>query len=66
MSVTSEEIKQLVIARLETMPSTMKVSLGDRGVFNKEELIAEIQKNSDIGEKIIEVHLNYLRSFSKQ
>jgi len=63
--VSKEEIKKLVIARLETMPPTMKISLGNPGVFNKEQLIQEVKKDSEIGEKIIEVHLSYLRSFSK-
>lgn len=65
MTVSSEEIKKLIIARLGTMPSTMKVSLGSAGVFDKEQLIEEVKKDSEIGEKIIEVHLSYLRSFSR-
>lgn len=66
MPISQEEIKKLVIARLQTMPPTMKVSLGDAGVFDRERLIEEVKKDTEIGELIIETHLNYLRSFSKQ
>ena len=66
MSITEEEIKKLVIARLGKMPPTMKVSLGSYGVFDKYQLAEEVKKSSEVGEKIIEVHLAYLRSFSRQ
>ncbi|MFH1224372.1 MAG: hypothetical protein V1676_01060 [Candidatus Diapherotrites archaeon] len=65
MAISKDEIKKLVIARLETMPPTMKISLGSMGVFSKEELIGEVRQGSKIGEKIIEIQLSYLRSFSK-
>ncbi len=65
MPVSQQEIKKLVIARLQTMPSSMNVSLGSMGTFDREQLIEQVKKDTDIGEKIIEVHLNYLRSFAK-
>lgn len=65
MAISREEIRKLVIARLQTMPPTMKVSLGSSGVFDKNQLIEEVKEGSKIGEKITEVHLNYLRSLSK-
>jgi hypothetical protein len=65
MPVSQQEIKKLVIARLQTMPPSMNVSLGSMGTFDREQLIEQVKKDTDIGEKIIEVHLNYLRSFAK-
>jgi len=65
MEISKEEIKKLVIERIKTMPATMKVSLGNSGEFNKEQLIEEVKQESGIGDKIIEVHLSYLRSLSK-
>lgn len=65
MDVSKEEIKKLVIERIKTMPATMKVSLGNSGAFNKEQLIEAVKQGSGIGETIIEAHLTYLRSISK-
>ena len=35
------------------------------GEFTKEEMIKHIEKGDDIGEKIAEVHLNYLRALKE-
>ena len=64
--VSSEEIKKLVIARIQTMPPTMKLSIGDRGSFSRDDLIAHVEKNDEIGKKIVEMHLNYLRAVANQ
>ncbi len=61
----SEEIVNLVIARLETMPSNVSVSIGDTGSFTVEELIKSVKNRDEIGEKIIEIQISYLRSLSK-
>lgn len=64
--VSSEEIKKLVIARIQTMPSTMKLSIGGSGSFSRDDLIAHVEKNDEVGKKIIEMHLNYLRTVANQ
>jgi len=60
--VSNEEIKKLVIARIQTMPPTMKLSLGKTGSFSRDDLIAHVDQYDEIGKKIIEMHLNYLRA----
>lgn len=57
-----KEIKDLVIARLETLPPDKKISIGSSGEFTKDELIDRVEKEDDIGEKIIEIELNYLQA----
>jgi nucleoid DNA-binding protein len=61
----TEEIKKLVIARIEVLPENKKISIGNFGEFSKEELINNINKNSDIGNKIIEIELEFLRAMKK-
>lgn len=63
--VTEEEIKKLVIARLSSMPENMKISIGSFGSFDKYELIERVKKGDEIGKKMIEVQLFYLRSMKK-
>ena len=60
---TSEEIKELVIARLDAIPSNKKISIGNYGEFTKEELIEGVKSGSEVGKKIIEVELEFLRAF---
>lgn len=60
-----EELKKIVIARLEVFPSDKKISIGSVGELTKEEMIENVEKGTDIGEKIIEIELNYLRSLKE-
>ena len=60
-----EDIKQLVVLRLETMPANVKLSIGSHGEFDKDELIKQVNENSEIGNKIIEIELEFLRAMKK-
>lgn len=64
--VTQSEI-ELVIARLRAMPDNALVSAGFGGVMNREQLIEHVRNanNDEIGRKIVEAHLNYLRSIGR-
>jgi hypothetical protein len=54
---------QLVIARLNTMPSNVTVNLGDSGVLDKSDLLTHVKKQDELGKKIVQMHLRYLRAF---
>ena len=43
------------------MPDDTGLSIGSKGDFNKEELIKRVELGDDVGQKIIEVELNFLR-----
>ena len=60
--LTDEDIKLLVIERLRQIPVGKKVSVGSDGDFTSDELIKLIEKNDNVGDKIIEMQLEYLRS----
>ena len=61
----SEDIKQLVILRLETLPSDKKISIGSYGDFRKEELITHVEKDDEIGKKMVEIEIEFLRALKK-
>lgn len=58
----NEEIKQLVIARLEVLSEDTGISIGSEGEFTRDELIKRVKEGDEIGQKIIEVELDYLKS----
>ena len=64
-SVTNEEIRQLVVARLRSFPSGKKLSMGSDGEFTKDELIRRVNEEDPIGKKVIEIQLSYLRSLKE-
>ena len=59
------EIKELVIVRLEALPENFKLSIGGTGEFDKHELIERVKKGDEIGKKIVQIQLNYLRSLKE-
>jgi len=61
----TEEIKKIVVARLEILPENKKISIGNFGEFSKDELIENVNKNSEIGNKIIEIELEFLRAMKR-
>ena len=63
-----EEIKkEIAIGRLRQAPLTVKVSLGGPGgdFMNRDQMIAEVNKNSEVGQRIITIQLEYLKAFKK-
>ena len=62
---TSKDLKDIVIARLETLPKNMKMSIGSHGDFNREQLIDHVKKGDTIGKKIIEIELEFLQAMKE-
>lgn len=60
-----DKLKDLVLARMEVIPSNVKISVGSEGQFTKEQIIKEIRENSEIGKKMIEIELTYLRKLKE-
>lgn len=58
----TEEIKQLVIARLDVLPADKKMSVGSAGEFTKSQLIEHVKKGDEIGKKMIEIELEFVRA----
>ena len=58
--------KEIVLERLRQAPPTVKIAFGSMNEFmNRDELIEQVQKETDIGKKIVKIQLEYLRAFKK-
>jgi hypothetical protein len=55
------DLKELVVERLKTLPKGTRISIGSDGSFSTQDLIDHISKGDSIGNKIVEIQLNYLR-----
>jgi len=62
---TPTDIKELVIARLDTMPDNIKIAIGNFGSFSKEQLKDHINKDDEIGKKIVEMQMSFIRAVAK-
>ncbi|MGC9598933.1 MAG: hypothetical protein ABSE18_00935 [Minisyncoccia bacterium] len=59
------EVVDLVVARLETLPPNISMSVGDKGNFDLRELIEHVKDRDEVGKQIIEMQLLYLQSLKE-
>jgi len=58
----SEDIKELMIARLEVTSSEKSFSIGGGPNLTRDELIQHVRKGDEIGQKVTEIELTFLRA----
>ena len=61
----TDDVKKLVKARLGTLPRGIGVSVGSEGEFSRDELIEHVEREDDIGRKMIEIDMEFLQSLKK-
>lgn len=61
-SNVSDELKELVIARLDVLPPNRKISIGSEGEFTKGELIERVKMGDEVGQTVVELELEFLRA----
>lgn len=66
MATIPEDVKKLVIARLQMLPENIRVSIGDFGSFKRDELIKAVEEENELGKLVVEVELNALRYWKKR
>ena len=58
--------KEIVIERLRQAPPTVKIAFGSLNEFmNRDELIEQVEKETEIGKRIIKIQLEYLKAFKQ-
>ena len=60
--VSESDVRKLVVERIRTMPANVRLSLGGSEDLDKDALISHVERGDELGEKIVEMHMNYLRS----
>ena len=61
----SQDVINLVIARLETIPANVSVSIGGDGSYTIEQLIERLKKQDKVSKKMVAMQLAYIRSLGK-
>ena len=60
----SEDVKELVVARLGVMPLNYKLSMGDEGTFTINEIISEVNNNTRVGREVARIQLNFIKALT--
>ena len=58
----TEDLKELVIARLDVLPPGRKISIGSTGEYTKDQLIESVRRGDSIGRTIVDLELEFLRA----
>lgn len=59
----SEEVKELVITRIEAqMSPNLRLSIGEKGSLGMEEMIEHVKKEDQIGKQIIASHMRFIKA----
>mgnify|MGYP001580290632 CR=1 FL=1 len=61
---TEEELKKLVLARIDVMPSNYKLSIGNFGTFTKDELMEKVKSGDEAGRQIVQMQLNFIKALT--
>ena len=59
---TEKEIIDLVVARLQNLPSNKEISIGSSGEFTKDQLIEHVKDDDEVGKKMVAIEMDFLRS----
>jgi len=51
-----------VVQRLRSLSGNRKISIGESGEYTKDELVQGVKDGSKVGDKIIAIQINYLKS----
>ena len=65
--ISEEELmRKIIIERFKAMPPNVKIALGSQGkFFGKEDILRELNENTDIGKKLVKIQFEYLKSFKE-
>jgi hypothetical protein len=58
-----KKLKELVLARLQVMPSDVTVSIGNTNL-DKQELTDHVQSEDEIGKQMMEMELEFLQDLA--
>jgi hypothetical protein len=61
----NEELKEVVIMRIDAIPSNLKLSIGSEESLNKEQMIYHVKKGDETGRQIINSHLSFMKAIAR-
>lgn len=62
----SQDEWNIVRARVSRMSPNLRLSIGGMGTMNREQLVEHVDNKDDVGQILLKIHMNYLRSFKKE
>lgn len=58
------DLKKIVLARVENYDDDWLITIGGAGTFNKEAMIKEIENETTVGLKMVEIQSEFMRDLA--
>lgn len=58
-----EQLKKLVLERVNVMPDTMRIAVGEDD-FTKSDIMRHIKEEDEVGKQMMEIELGFLRDLA--
>ena len=65
MADISGDFRELVYARIQSMPNDTKISIGGADTLSKTELLTHIADNDEIGMQMIEIEMEFFKALKE-
>ncbi len=62
--IYNDDIKELVKLRLMSTPSNIKISIGNFGEFSRDQLIEQVDKETNVGKTIVDMEILFIRKMA--
>ena len=60
----SDELKKIVLWRLETIPANFKLSVGNKGAFTKDQLKEHVNNGDEVGVMFATMQLKFMKALA--
>lgn len=64
--MNDDNVKELVLARLATLPLDASISIGSFGKLSRDVMIAHVKKGDPAGQKIAKIEMEFLAQFKNK
>lgn len=61
----TNDIKQLVLARLSVLPENIDIAVGSEGSYSKEQILQHVNDVDEVGQQFIDMQLSFLRALKE-
>ena len=58
------DLKKIVLAKIETYDDDWLLSIGSSGTFDKTSILKEIEDETEVGKKVVEIQRSYMEDMA--
>ena len=64
MKKIDSDLKKIVLAKIENYDDDWLLSIGSSGTFDKDEILKEVENETDVGLKVVEIQRDFMEDMA--